>query len=39
MRELLPQDLKLEIDTLPHEEAGRCDLGVVAGNAHTRQRL
>ncbi|MGO4326696.1 DUF2252 family protein [Cupriavidus sp. 2TAF22] len=39
MRELLPQDLKLEIDTLPQEEASRVAmyLGEVVGNAHARQ--
>lgn len=39
IRELLPQDLKLEIDTLPQEEASRVAryLGEVVGNAHARQ--
>ncbi|QOT77775.1 DUF2252 family protein [Cupriavidus basilensis] len=39
IRELLPQDLKLEIDTLPQEEASRVAryLGEVLGNAHARQ--
>ena len=39
IRELLPQDLKLEIETLPQEEASRVAryLGEVVGNAHARQ--
>ena len=36
---MLPQDLKLEIETLPQEEASRVAryLGEVVGNAHARQ--
>ncbi|NUA25522.1 DUF2252 family protein [Cupriavidus basilensis] len=39
IRELLPQDLKLAIDTLRQEEASRVAryLGEVVGNAHARQ--
>ncbi|MFJ1253174.1 DUF2252 family protein [Cupriavidus sp. CuC1] len=39
IRELLPQDLKLAIETLPQDEAGRVAmyLGEVLGNAHARQ--
>ena len=39
VRELLPQDMKVEIKRLPQEEAGKVAhyLGMVVGNAHTRQ--
>ena len=39
MRELLPQDLKLEIDTVSREEAMRAAryLAMVVGRAHARQ--
>jgi uncharacterized protein (DUF2252 family) len=39
VRELLPQDLKLEVDTLTHEEAVKAAryLGRVVGMAHARQ--
>ena len=39
LRELLPQDLKLEVDTLTHEEAVKAAryLGRVVGMAHARQ--
>lgn len=39
LRELLPQDLKLEIDSLTQDEAGRVAvfLGEVVGRAHARQ--
>jgi uncharacterized protein (DUF2252 family) len=39
MRELLPQDMKVEIKELPQEEAGKVAhyLGMVVGNAHARQ--
>jgi hypothetical protein len=42
MRELLPQHLKLEIDTLPHEEAGRVAMRPWRGGrqrAHTPASL
>jgi uncharacterized protein (DUF2252 family) len=39
IRELLPQDMKVEIKKLPQEEAGKVAhyLGMVVGNAHARQ--
>jgi uncharacterized protein (DUF2252 family) len=39
VRELLPQDLKLEINKLTRQEAGRTShyLGQVLGEAHARQ--
>lgn len=39
IRELMPQDLKLEIDQLSRDEAVRCAryLAEVVGNAHARQ--
>lgn len=39
VRELLPQDMKVEIKRLPQEEAGKVAhyLGMVVGNAHARQ--
>lgn len=39
IRELLPQDMKVEIRKLPQEEAGKVAryLGMVVGNAHARQ--
>jgi len=39
LRELLPQDLKLEVDTLTHDEAVKAAryLGWVVGMAHARQ--
>jgi uncharacterized protein (DUF2252 family) len=39
LRELLPQDMKVEIKKLPQEEAGKVAryLGMVVGNAHARQ--
>lgn len=39
LRELMPQDLKLEIDRLSHEEAVNCAryLAEIVGKAHARQ--
>ena len=39
IRELLPQDMKVEIKKLPQEEAGKVAhyRGMVVGNAHARQ--
>ena len=39
LRELLPQDLKIEVDTLTHDEAVKAAhyLGRVVGEAHARQ--